>query len=492
MHSLFRHPGKKTVAIAVLLGTVVAAQPAATRAAKPADNIITISVFTNGGSLQGFNNDSPTAAFSIHNIYHDLLAKAFPNVRFKETYFSTSTTQQTKLTLAVNSGNPPDMVFIQGGDMGFTVLRKQAQPLDKYFAQYHTSDSFFLPGMAKWAHFGGHWYGIPAVSGPLAGQLLYLPKYMTSLGYNNGNLRTFDDLYQMSKKAVKFDSSGNLTRIGYWPGSGITGLPWQTTSTLFCTVGHGRYNAANQPTATDPCNVTFLTYLKKLTDLYGGADKLNKFISGDPNFWGGSPKDYMASGKALITFDAQAYWSITPFDQNTFGFKGGLEYNVTPLPPTTTPNNLAEVADFPSTQQLIVIPPGAKNADTAFAIAKFITWDHGTLLGPSTNGSPVSKDQDAWLAGLVKGEAAFRKSAGLAGNPSATLPGVQAQPKLARLSQAFLPTNPVETYYIEQLNIATSNVLYGKQSPADALAQVQKLVVAYEAKLKSQYGAWNW
>ena len=59
--------------------------------------------------------------------------------------------------------------------------------------------------MAKWAHFGGHWWAIPAVSGPLAGQSVYLPKYMTPLGYNNSNLKTLDDYYNMSKKAVRFD-----------------------------------------------------------------------------------------------------------------------------------------------------------------------------------------------------------------------------------------------------------------------------------------------
>jgi len=300
MLSLFRRSGAKTVALAAILGTVIAAQPAASRAANPTDNTVTIAVFTNGGSLQGFGSASTNNPWSIYNIYHTLLVKAFPNVKFKETYFTDPSTQETKLTLAVNSGDSPDLVFIQGGEMGFTVLRKLAQPLDKYFAKYHVSDSAFLPAMASWAHFGGHWYGIPAVSGPLSGQLVYLPKYMTPLGYNNGNLRTFDDLYNMSKKAVQFDSSGNLTRIGYWPAGSITQIPWQTTARLFCTVGHGLYNAANQPTATDPCNLAYLTYVKKLTDLYGGPAKLGKFLSGDPDIWGGSPKDYMASGKARL------------------------------------------------------------------------------------------------------------------------------------------------------------------------------------------------
>jgi ABC-type glycerol-3-phosphate transport system substrate-binding protein len=419
--------------------------------------------------------------------------KAFPNLHWKETVINDEATLETKLTLSVNSGNPPDMVFIQGGYMGFSVLRKLAQPLDKYFSQYGVSDSYFLPGMAKWAHFGGHWWGIPAVSGPMLGQLVYLPKYMTPLGYNNSNLKTFDDLYAMSKKAVTFDSSGNLTRIGYWPFSAgaPAGYTWETMARGMCPVGHGIYNAQNQPTATDPCNVAYMTFLKKLSDLYGGYTKLTKFLAGDPDIWNGSPKDYMASGKALISQSANSYWSVTPFDSFTYGVKGGLQYELTPLPPSVH-GTLAEAANYPSTQQVIIIPPGAKHPDAAFAAGKFICWDNGSLLGPSTNGSPVAADQQHWLDALLAGEAGIRQKAGLAGNPSASLTGMKMQPQLARNSQAYLPINPVEVYYIDQLDKATARVLFGQQSASDALAQVQHLVLADEQHLKNQYGSWNW
>ena len=471
----------------VLSGTVLNTKPAITHASRAAvDMNVTISVYTCCGSLEGFNDTNPTHLFAIHNLYAKLWAKMWPHLTWKETLINDQASLETKLTLAVNAGNPPDMVFIQGGYIGFSVLRHLAQPLDKYFAQYRITDSYFLPGMARWAHFGGHWWAIPAVSGPLAGQEVYLPKYMTPLGYNNSNLRTFDDYYQMSKKAVRFDKSGNLRRVGYWPGPS-----WGTMSRLMCPPGHGLYNRANQPTATDPCNVAWLSYLKKLSDLYGGGAKLGKFLSGDPDIWSGSPKDYMARGKILIAPSANAYWSITPFDNFTFGFRGGLTYQLTPLPPTAH-GTLDEVSNYPSTQQLIIIPPGAKHPDQAFAVSKMICWDYGYILGPSTNGSPVAKDQEKWLSYMITGEAAARKRAGLPGNPAATLEGLKMQPKLARLSEAFNAINPVEIYYQEQLSKYTARALYGQMSPQAALAQVQRLVVAQQQRLKAQYGAWNW
>lgn len=477
----------------LVLGTILSTQPMASRASTPAvDMNVTLSVYTCCGSLQGFNSNDPTNVFSIYNIYHSLLVKAFPHLKWQETAINDPATLETKLTLAVNSGNPPDMVFIQGGYMGFSVLRKLAQPLDKYFQQYHISDSYFLPSMAKWTHFGGHWWGIPAVSGPLAGQLVFLPKYMSPLGYNRNNLNTFAALYAMSKKAVRFDSSGNLTRIGYFPsGSGPSGIGWQTTARGMCPVGHGIYNAQNQPTATDPCNVAWLTYVKKLVDLYGGYNKLAKFLSGDPQIWAGSSKDYMAQGKSLIAPEANAYWAITPFDTFTFGVKGGLQYDLTMLPPTLH-GTMAEAANIPATQQAIIIPPGAKHPDAAFLVSKFISWDHGSLLGPSTNGSPVATDQTRWLTALIAGEAQLRKKAGMTGNPSATLPALQLQPQLARMSQTTLPLNPVDVYYQDQLAKATARVFYGQQTPAAALAEVQQLVLADQQRLQGQYGSWKW
>ena len=104
----------------------------------------------------------------------------------------------------------------------------------------------------------------------------------------------------------------------------------------------------------------------------------------------------------------------------------------------------------------------------------------------------MAADQQRWLTALLAGEAAARKQAGLAGNPMAALAGVEMQPTLARNSQAYLPINPVEVYYIDQLDKATVRVLYGQQTPADALAQVQRLVLADQQRLQNQYGRWNW
>jgi ABC-type glycerol-3-phosphate transport system substrate-binding protein len=310
---------------------------------------------------------------------------------------------------------------------------------------------------------------------------------MNALGFNNSNLRTFDDFYRMSQRAVRVDAAGALQRIGYWPGIDS----WETIGTLMCAPGHGLFDAANRPTATDPCNLAYLEYLKKLADLYGGYAKLHTFLAGDPDFLGGDRRAYMVNGKALITPSGYAFWNTPAFDSFSFGRRDGVSYQLTPLPPTVD-GTMAGAANYPSTMQEVIIPTGARHPDVAFAVSKVMFWDHGYLLGRSTSGSPVVQDQGKWLATVIATEAAVRKQAGLPGNPIAGLAGLRLQPQLGLLSRASSPLNPVAVQYHQQLLAATERVLLGQQAPDAALAQVQAEVVAQQQMLKAHYGAWNW
>ncbi|HVA88972.1 MAG TPA: hypothetical protein VNL71_03940, partial [Chloroflexota bacterium] len=153
---------------------------------------------------------------------------------------------------------------------------------------------------------------------------------------------------------------------------------------------------------------------------------------------------------------------------------------------------LAEAANYPTTQQEIIVPQGAKHPDLAFAVSKLMFWDHSDLLGRAASGSPVVKDQSPWLNQFLAGEAATRKQADLPGNPIASLEAVKLQPTLGLLSKASNPINPIDPYYQEQLSLATDRVLSGLQTPEDALAGVQQRVLDETRRLKARYGAWNW
>lgn len=479
--------GRRLLAALVVAGL---AQGGGARAlaARPAETpALTLSVYTCCGSLAGFNDANAADLGSMRASYGPLWARMNPPIRWRESSFDDQATMIRRLARAVAAGTPPDLVFIQGDYAGYVALRRLAQPLDAYYARARAGAGAFLPGMARWAHFGGHWWAIPAVSGPMGGQQIYLPAHMRALGFDNATLRTFDDYYRMSRRAVQFDAAVTLRRIGYWPGVDS----WETIGTLMCAPGHGLFDAANRPTATDPCNLAYLRFLKQLADLYGGYATLRTFLAGDPDFLGGNPRAFMVSGKALITPSGYAFWNTPPFDSFNFGQKDGVSYQLTPLPPTRD-GAMAEAASYPSTMQEAIIPPGARHPDAAFAVSALMFWDHGYLLGRSTSGSPVVRDQGKWLATVIATEAAVRAQAGLPGNPIAGLEGLRLQPQLGMLSRASSPLNPAAITYHQQLVAATERVLLGRQAADAALAQVQAGAVAEEQQLRAQYGPWSW
>src|SRR5205085_10402916 len=167
------------LAAGVLVGAGLTTRPASTQATDAkVDTHVTLSVYTCCGSLAGFNDTTPTDLTSMHALYAGRWAQLFPHLPWRETAFTDQRAMETRLAAAVRVGTPPDMVFVQGGDSGDPVVRGLAQPLDRYFTREHIPDGYFLPSMGHWAHLGGHWWAIPAVSGPLGGQQIFLPKYM--------------------------------------------------------------------------------------------------------------------------------------------------------------------------------------------------------------------------------------------------------------------------------------------------------------------------
>ena len=215
-------------------------------------------------------------------------------------------------------------------------------------------------------------------------------------------------------------------------------------------------------------------------------------MAGDPDFLSGKPASYLADDKAVIPSSAIAYWNLSALDTSDFGRPGGLAYGLTTLP-VTVHGTLAEAANYPSTQQELIIPRGAQHPDLAFAASTLMYWDNSVLLGrAAVSGSPIRKDQHRWLGQVFAGVAAARKQAGLPGNPIAALAGVRLQPTLALLSTASNPINPVDLYYQRQLAAATTLVLSGLETPEAALQGVQQRVLAEQVRLKVAYGNWRW
>src|SRR5262249_23753515 len=137
--------------------------------------------------------------------------------------------EATKTILAVNSGNPPDLV---GTDsyLGLLVARHALMNLDAFYKRAHITASYLLPGVAAAPQVNGHWYGMRGASGPSRGDLLYIPKFVTAAGWDLNKIpTTWDQLWTATQKVTTWDSKGNLVRIGL-----PVDAPSSDEANLFC------------------------------------------------------------------------------------------------------------------------------------------------------------------------------------------------------------------------------------------------------------------
>jgi ABC-type glycerol-3-phosphate transport system substrate-binding protein len=338
--------------------------------------------------------------------------------------------------------------------------------LDDFYKDAGVDESKFLPAMAAFAKRDGHWYGMPAASNPTQGDLLFVPKQVEAAGLDPDNPpRTWDELYDASKKVVKFDSKGNLERVGYQLiyDQGQLADPVN----LYC----GRWATYDPSTskfsANAPCIKDFFRLQKKFADLYGGIQKYQKFYAGDPQVWSCSPKEYLTTGKVMFRVDA--WWSGNQMDQCP-NYK--QEWRLSRAPTLTGSDD--ELKGVRTTAWMVAIPKGAKHPQLAFDFAKLVLWDNARKLGPTTNGAVVTDQLGDWASTLIKASNASRAKHGAEGRPMAgALKTVLSEAKVGEVARS---TDPNTAYYDELLNKAWEDIAFGRKSVDDALDEAQEQI----------------
>jgi ABC-type glycerol-3-phosphate transport system substrate-binding protein len=416
---------------------------------------------------------------SYYHYYGALWAKAFPCVTIKDVFIAGAngsnvmSTEASKTILAVNAGDPPDIV---GNDVftGMLVSRHVLMNLDPFYKAAGITASYFIPGVAAAAQVGGHWYGMPGASGPSRGDLLYIPAQVKAAGWDPNNIpTTWDGLWTATQKVTKFDSNGNLVRIG---------LPVTGTSTdqanQYC--GYfATYDRATQKYHLNlPCVKAYFTFEKKLLDFYGGVTKYTKFISGDPSVWSCSKNAYLPTGKIIFAIDA--YWSGGQMD-TCYNTQWALGFA------PTAHGTPAERKSVDVTAWNLMIPRGAKHPQLAFDFVKFTTWEHGYLQGPTTNGYVKAGQGNLWAQDLDQTEAAIRAKNHYPGNPMVEALARVDIPE-SEVGQVGLTSDLADGYVHDQLARSWEQIEYGRQSVSQALDQLQQLVDNQQRILRAQAG----
>jgi ABC-type glycerol-3-phosphate transport system substrate-binding protein len=450
--------------------------PSHTAASLARDDAHTLTIMTNTQLWAGFTPASLAGVQSeatFYRYYHTLWAKQFPGLTIKEIDTKDMNELTTKVILEVNAGNPPDLI---GTDifLGTLVARKAVENLDSYYQGAHITASTFLPSMVDYVRMQGHWYAMPGASNPSIADLLYLPALVKAAGWDPTNIpRTWDELWTATQKVTKWDSKGNLVRIGV----PVYGGGWTDLIDLYC----GRFTTYDPKTvkfhANSPCIKDYFRYEKRLLDFYGGLTKYTNFISGDPWISGCSPKAYIPTGKIIFAIDA--YWGGIQLDA-CYPAQWALSWAPTPH------GTVAEQRGMRVPAWEVMIPTGAKHPQLAFDFTKFTLWDHGDMMGPTTNGYTVADQAASWAQSIVVVEGQTRASHHYAGNPMA-----DAMKVVVAESQHGLATRPTDVaapYYFDQMAFAWDQVRYGRATVDQALDQAQRLVDAKQRALHAQSG----
>src|SRR5438105_1522107 len=132
------------------------------------DDANTLTIMTNTAMFAGLTASTSSKVNTIaswYHYYHTLWQKQFPHLKIHEILVHDMSEEATKTILAVNAGNPPDIV---GTDslLGMLVARHAVMNLDAFYNRAGITPSYFLPAVAAAARVNGHWYGMPGASGP--------------------------------------------------------------------------------------------------------------------------------------------------------------------------------------------------------------------------------------------------------------------------------------------------------------------------------------
>jgi ABC-type glycerol-3-phosphate transport system substrate-binding protein len=465
---------------AFLLSTLVTL-PGSTAAMPAHDATVTLTIMTNANMMAGLTPQTAGegGSGSISSWYHyygALWHKQFPNVQIKEIFVpgangsNVMSLEATKTILAVNAGNPPDLI---GTDnyLGLLVGRHALMNLDDLYQRAGIAPSYFLPAMASFARVNGHWYGLPGASNPSASDILYIPQLVKAAGLDPNNIpRTWSGLWAATQKVTTRDSKGNLERIGI-----PVGGPSTDQINLFCGY-YASYDPATAKFHADlPCIKDYFSYELRLLNFYGGVAKYTKFTSGDPTVWSCSSKAYIPTGKILFAIDA--YWSGGQMDTCY-----NRQWALSPAPtPHGTP---AEARAVRTAAWLLAIPRGAKNPQLAFDFVRFTNWENGYLMGPTTNGYVKAGQGAQWASTFDQVEAKIRASHHYPGNPM--MNALQVVIKESAVGQVSVPNDVANSYYNDQLTRAWQQMEYGRATVDQALNQVQQLVDTQQRLLHAQ------
>jgi multiple sugar transport system substrate-binding protein len=351
------------------------------------------------------------------------------------------------------SGDVPDLVRMPRQRVVQYAAKGVLQPMDSCVAPVK---GLYRAGALRGMTYGGKIYGLPEFTNQIT--LLVKQSAFKSAGVpvSEAQTKNLKQLFQATKKLVKFDSSGNLTRIGFDPKVPEFFPLWVKWYGKDLVSKDGLKAQLNSKEA-----IAALAFAKQLINAQGGWNRFNAFRQTFDWFGAQNPlvKDQIA---------------FTPYESFIYNSFSNASPNVDLLAKFFTNRKGGPITMFSGNGW--AVPKNSKNAADACEYMKAVT------------------STPAWLAAAKKRYDA-RKAAGSTFTGYYTANN-QADTKVYEdIYQSFgkpqfdeavkvlvaagkygfeLPSSPAGQQFIQAYYDAVNRVLTGDQTPKQALDQAQK------------------
>jgi multiple sugar transport system substrate-binding protein len=353
----------------------------------------------------------------------------------------------TKLLTAIAAGDPPDVFTEWNPTIGQFAFTKSILPLNQFMTgPYKNMLSWFYPVTLKFATYQGKLWAMPLTMNSFA---LYYNKTMLAQAGISKPPTTIAQLDADQAKEWKFNSSGGVEQIGFYPNPGEDVFDILGNSFNYNMIQNGKYNLL-QPNIVK--EMDWIASYRK----YNYA-KVTGFLSAF-NGQAGSSEDAFDVGKA-------GFWVSGMWEMGQIKLADpSLQYGVVPFP--APPGGRYGGSWINGNYN--IIPRGAKHPVQAFEFMAWMAGYHNANWAgandPVGDWIPVSPqvEQTAAYQRFLHGNRLRRVFANLLANPNDNV----------------TPLSPVEEEYEVKMATAMQNVLTSKQSPRQALASVQSVINA--------------
>ncbi|HET9660476.1 MAG TPA: ABC transporter substrate-binding protein [Thermomicrobiales bacterium] len=259
-----------------------------------------------------------------------------------------------KLTAAIASGNPPDVVTLFGSTAIPTLADQDAIVPINDLIDMEATTAWVDPNVLKLGQYGDQLYGLSYWAGCYA--VLYNKAHFTEVGLDPADgPATIDELDAAAQQLTKRADNGNIDRLGFLPSSDNFWL-WGTV------FGGNFFDYETQKvTANDPKLVEAMTWYQSFPKEYG-ADKVAAFNEGLADERAQN-LDPFISGK--FSMQAQGPWKLG--DIRKYTEEGTLDYGVV-APPIAGADGVPSNWTWGDIQ---IIPKGSKDPAAAAEFVQF-------------------------------------------------------------------------------------------------------------------------